>query len=74
MNWSMSSEDIGIVFVVVLFEIAELCHARVIRLVVGEPGQQPVPERAEGIGGKIQRRQQRGQHKDGHEKDQHPFF
>ena len=69
-----AAEDIGIVFVVVLFEIAELCHARVIRLVVGEPGQQPVPERAEGIGGKIQRRQQRGQHKDGHEKDQHPFF
>lgn len=58
----------------VLLEISELCHARVIRLVVGEPGQQPVPERAEGVDGKIQPRQQRGQHKDGHEKDQHPFF
>ena len=69
-----AAENIGIVFVVVLFEIAELCHARVIRLIVGEPGQQPVPERAEGIGGKIQRRQQRGQHKDSRKKDQYPFF
>ena len=69
-----AAENIGIVFVVVLLEISELCHARVIRLVVGEPGKQPVPERAEGVDGKIQPRQQRGQHKDGHEKDQHPFF
>ena len=58
----------------VLLEIGKLRHAGVIRLVVGEPVKQPVSERAEGIGGKIQRSQQRGQHKDSRKKDQYPFF
>ena len=69
-----AAEDIGIIVVVVLLKIGELRHAGVICLVVGEPGQQLVSERAEGIGGKIQRCQQHRQHKDGRKKDQHPFF
>ena len=58
----------------VLLEIGQLRHAGVIRLVVGEPGKQPVPERAERVDRRVQPGQQRGQHKNGHEKDQHPFF
>ena len=35
---------------------------------------QPVAERTEGVSREIQPGQQRGQHKNGHEKDQYPFF
>ena len=57
-----------------LLQIRQLRHAGVVGLVVGEPAEQPVAERAEGIGGQIQRCQKCGQHEDRYQKQNHPFF